>query len=49
MPNWSEKDKEALEESINKLKILLEPPKNTDKSDVGFFKDLFNIKEDKDV
>lgn len=43
--NWSEKDKEALEDSIKKLKALLEPPKKAD--DTSFLKDIFNIKEKK--
>lgn len=43
MANWSDKEKEDLEESIKKLKALLEPPKKAD--DASFLKDIFNIKE----
>lgn len=43
MSNWSEKDIDAIQESMRKLKSLLEPPKKD--SDVEFLKDIFNIKE----
>lgn len=45
MANWTEKDIENIQESIKKLKALLEPPKKD--NDIEFLKDIFNIKEKK--
>lgn len=43
MDNWSKEEMEDLQESMRKLKALLEPPKKIE--DVEFLKDIFNIKD----